>query len=383
MQSEEDRIVRVDGYEVECSLPETAGNALRVFNKRGALLVRLTSASGAVGWGETWAFPGAASAFIRDLLAPKVIGRRGIEPHALQAALLPLVVPDRRGQGHMAVSAIDIACWDLRGQISSQSIASLMGGGLRQKVRAYASGPLLPEGPDRYVGFADELERYAAAGFTAFKIRVGISLSEDEIAIRTAREILGPDALLMVDMNEASTSHDAITLANRVSDCKLGWVEEPLPHDDLPGYRKLAERMPVPLSGGESFCGVQAFRESLCQGALDIIQPDVALCGGLTEAMRISALADAFGVQVAPHVWGTGLNMLATLQYCAMLSERRGSLSMPLFEYDMSYNPLREAIFTTGPDADGMIAIPDGPGLGKQIEESHIDSFITNHWIVE
>lgn len=364
-------------------MPAEAGNALRTFRTRSALLVRLTSASGAAGWGETWAFPQPASAFIRSYLAPHVLGARADRPVRLQADLLDRVVIDRRGQAHMAISGVDIACWDLWGQISGRPIHALMGGALRTSVRAYASGPLLPAGPDRYAGFAEALQGYVAQGFTAFKLRVGIEPRQDEAAIRQARQIIGPDALLMVDLNEAGTLAETEALAARTADCRLSWIEEPLPHDNLPGYTRLAARLPVPVAGGESFCGVQAFRESLVAGALGVIQPDIALCGGLTEAMRIAALADAFAVPVAPHVWGTGVNMLAGLQFCAMLSPRRGTVPFPLFEYDASFNPLRDAIFTGRPDAGGMIAIPQGPGLGIDITEASIAPFVTGRWTMQ
>lgn len=378
-----DRIVRIEGFELSCEMPELAGNALRVFGRRGALLIRLTSENGFAGWGETWAFPEAASALIRGGLGSEVLGHPSDMPVALQSGLLQRVVPDRRGQAHMAISALDIAAWDLLGQIRSQSISELMGGRLRNDVLAYASGPLLVAGPDRYAGFAEALTRYRDAGYRAFKIRVGISLAEDERAIRMAREILGNDVPLMVDLNEASTLHDATELARRVADCRLGWMEEPLRHDDLPGYRRIAEMTPLPIAGGESFCGIETFRDSLCAGTLDILQPDIALCGGITETMRISALADAFGTRLAPHVWGTGLNSLAALQICALLRPRPGELQMPMLECDMSYNPLRDAIFPDAPDSKGLISIPSGPGLGRRIEEAQIAPFITQHWIMD
>ncbi|TCT28204.1 mandelate racemase/muconate lactonizing enzyme family protein [Martelella mediterranea] len=381
--TERDRISRIEGFEVACDMPAPAGNALRVFSRRGALLIRLSTEAGHVGWGETWAFPGPASAFIQDVLAPDILGRAADAPLALQQTLLQKVIPDRRGQAHMAISAIDIACWDLFGRMTARSVSALQGGPLRRDVLTYASGPLLAAGVDRYTGFGAALERYRDLGFRAFKIRVGIDPDQDERAIRLAREIVGPEAPLMIDLNEASTLHDAIELTRRVSDCHLGWVEEPLPHDDLPGYRRLAGRMNLPISGGESFCGVQAFRDSMQTGALDIVQPDIALCGGITETLRISALADAFGVRIAPHVWGTGVNMLAALQVCALLRSRAGSVPMPMLEYDMSHNPLREAIFAGRPDANGLIAIPEGPGLGHDISVDQIDPFITRHWMMD
>ncbi|MER8826569.1 mandelate racemase/muconate lactonizing enzyme family protein [Mesorhizobium sp. M0938] len=383
MKDRDNRVVKVEGFELCCALPELAGNALRVFNQRSALLVKVTTAGGIVGWGETWAFPTAASSFIRTTLAPAILGADITNPRAAQARLLQFAVPDRRGQAHMAISALDVAFWDGYGHVEGKPIHALLGGRLRDRVMAYASGPLLKAGGDRYAGFGEEVERYAEAGYRAVKVRVGIGAALDVQAIRRARAILGDDALLMADLNESSTQRGAVALTEAVADARLAWIEEPLPHDDLPGYTRLARALAIPLAGGESFCGVQAFRDSLCAGALDIIQPDLALCGGLTEGMRIAGLAGAFDVPVAPHVWGTGINTLAALQFASVLPSSRGSVPFPLLECDMGFNPLRTAIFDPKPDAEGHMAVPDGPGLGVEIAIDRVAEHVTAHWVLE
>ncbi|KFG67575.1 mandelate racemase/muconate lactonizing enzyme family protein [Microvirga sp. BSC39] len=383
MPSYEHRVVKIEGFEIACNLTSFVGNSLRMFNKRSALLVRITTASGFVGWGETWAFPAAASSFIKSVLAPDILGADATSPRAVQARLLGRIIPDRRGQGHMAISAVDIALWDALGQITKKPIYALLGGQMRDRVKAYASGPFLQAGEDRYAGFEQEVERFVNAGFRAVKLRVGTTLARDTWAIRKARSIVGADALLMADMNEGSTVREAVRLAHIVEDASLSWLEEPIPHDDLPGYKRLAELLPLALAGGESFCGVQSFRDVMCAGALDVVQPDLAICGGLTEAMRVSGFADAFGTMVAPHVWGTGINFLASLQFSSVLTPRFGSVPSPLFEYDMGYNPLRSAIYDPQPDRDGMLTIPDGPGLGIEVKVEGLSEYITDHWTLE
>ncbi|GLS38587.1 D-galactarolactone cycloisomerase [Mesorhizobium tianshanense] len=383
MKDRDNRVVKVEGFELCCTLPELAGNALRVFNQRSALLVKVTTAGGIAGWGETWAFPTSASSFIRTTLAPAILGADVTNPRAAQARLLQFAVPDRRGQAHMAISALDIAFWDGYGHVEGKPIHALLGGRLRDRVTAYASGPLLKSGVDRYAGFAEEVERYAEAGYRAVKVRVGVGAALDVQAIRRARAVLGDDALLMADLNESSTQRGAVALTEAVADARLAWIEEPLPHDDLPGYTRLARALAIPLAGGESFCGVQAFRDSLCAGALDIIQPDLALCGGLTEGMRIAGLAGAFDVPVAPHVWGTGINTLAALQFASVLPSSRGSVPFPLLECDMGFNPLRTAIFDPKPDAEGHLAVPGGPGLGVEVAIDRIAEYVTAHWVLE
>ena len=282
----------------------------------------------------------------------------------------------------MALSAIDMAIWDALGRSSGQSIAALLGGALRSDIVTYASGPLLPAGANRYAGFEQAVESYVKDGFQAVKVRVGVGFKEDVRAIEAARAIVGPDAALMIDLNEASTVEDALLLAEATASARLAWIEEPIRHDHLAGYRRLAEKLPVPVSGGESFCGVQAFRDVMADGSLAILQPDLAICGGFTEAMKIAGLADAFDTAIAPHVWGTGVNFLASLQYAAVLTSYGRQPGFPLFEYDKSYNPLRSKIFDPQPDENGRIAIPDGPGLGMPIRIEALGEYVTDRWSV-
>lgn len=375
-----DTISSIEGFILRCPMPAVAGNALRVFSERTALLIKITTGKGIAGWGETWAYPYAAAELIKHNLAQHVLGKSVQNPRALHQAMLSATVPDRRGQAHMALSALDIAVWDAFGRSSGQSIAQLLGGSLRDQIFTYASGPLLPSGEDRYAGFQDAVEGFVKDGFRAVKIRVGIGMNEDIGAIEAARSIIGDDALLMIDLNEASTIDDTVALAQATAASRLSWIEEPLRHDNLPGYRRISEKISVPLSGGESFCGVQAFRDVIVDGSLAVLQPDLAICGGITEAVKIAGLAEAFDTGIAPHVWGTGINFLASLQYASVLPGTGRNLRLPIFEYDKSHNPLRQRIFDPSPDASGKIAVPNGPGLGMDINLDAFSTYVVERW---
>ena len=377
-----DRITRIDGFEIACDLPAPAGNALRTFTRRTALMIRLTTAGGISGWGETWAFAAPAAAFVRTALAPVVLGADITAPRALHADSMRRVVPDRRGLAVMAVSAIDIAAWDAFARAAGQPLGRVLGGPLRDRLPAYASGPLLVEGADRYRILASAVEGYARQGYRAVKLRVGVGPAADEAAIRKAREILGSDADLMIDFNEAYSVHDTLTLARRLDDLNLRWIEEPVRHDDLPSYRALSRALTTPLAGGESFCGLEAFRDPVAERSLSILQPDIALCGGVTEVLKIAGLAEAFGLPLIPHVWGAAVNLLVAMQIAALLPAAPGR-PLPLIECDMSHNPMRDAIFAPRPASDGMLAVPDGPGLGIEIDPERLQPFVTDHWTVE
>lgn len=372
----------IDGFVLSCALPERVGNARTSFDRRSALLIRVTTDSGHAGWGECWSTPEAAAALIRAELGPALKGADASLPLASIAPLLGFAAQDKRGLHHMAMSALDIAVWDCFGQITGRPLCDLLGGARREAIPAYASGPLLKPA-DPYGGIEEALGQYLQMGFRAFKLRIGMDRHADADALRRARAIIGPDALLMADLNEASSAKEAMALARLVEDLDLGWLEEPLPHDNFPAYARLTPALPVPVAGGESLYGVGAFREVLVDGGLDVIQPDLALCGGITEARKIAALAEAFGVPLVPHVWGTGINYLAALQFSATLQPTRiGCWHYPLHEVDVGHNPLRAAMVDIELDGNGAARVPRGPGLGLPIEPGRFEQFIVDRWSI-
>jgi D-galactarolactone cycloisomerase len=377
------RIVRIDGYEVSCRLPEPIGNSSRFFDERGALLVSVTAADGTVGWGETWAMPAAAAATIRSTFAPAVLGTDAESPRRVWEAMTRTLGYDRRGVSQMAMSAIDMAVWDAAARRAQVPIACLLGGALRDRIPAYVSGPFLKPGADPYRDFDGDIDAYLEAGFRAIKLRMGVSPRVDERRLARVRARVGADFALMVDLNEGATLRTALAYGEAFDGHDLLWLEEPIRHDNLPGYVRLARALPMALAGGEALIGLAPFRDFLCAGALDIVQPDLALCGGFSEGLRIAALADAFEVPLIPHVWGTAINLAASLQFAAVLSETRGpGLRYPLFEVDASFNPLRDLFGEFALGADGTVAVPDGPGLGIEIEPRRFASHVVDQWSI-
>lgn len=378
------RIVRIDGFELSCALPEPIGNAMRFFDRRGSLLVRLTDADGQVGWGETWAMPAAAATTLRSGLAQAVLAQHDAAPRVLWDAMCQTLVYDRRGVSHMAMSAIDVAAWDLAGRRAGVPVARLLGGALRKEVFAYVSGPFLKPGSNPYRDFEDDIGGYLDDGFQGMKLRLGLNARAEAALLARLRKRVGDDFPLMVDLNEgATTVRSALAFARAFGEFGLGWIEEPIRHDNLPGYVQLARAMPMALAGGEALIGVTPFRDFLGQGALDIAQPDLALCGGFTEGQKIAALAEAYGVPVIPHVWGTVVNFHASLQFIAGLPEHRGpGVRYPMFEFDPSFNPLRDLCGKPAVGANGCIAIPDAPGLGIEIDPRQFEEFQVDHWSI-
>jgi len=382
MLSTPPRIVRIDGYEVACRLSEPIGNSRQMFDSRASLLVALTTDAGAVGWGESWAFPAAAGAMIREVFGPALLGCDASAPQSAWHTMSSQLGYDRRGISTMAISALDIALWDVAGQIAHRPVYALLGGRLRETIPAYVSGPFMKPGPDPYRDFAADVAAYLETGFRAVKMRMGTEPRADGAMAQRIRRQIGEEISLMADLNEGFSVAGAIEIAKRVADADLVWLEEPIAHDDLPGYRRLAGVLPMALAGGEALIGLKAFRDYLAAGVFDFVQPDLALCGGFSEARRIAAVADAFDAAVVPHVWGTVVNFHASLHFAACLPEKRGRLRTPLFEFDPSENPLRTAFASHPIDRDGHIKAPDAPGLGIDLTPDRIAPFVKRSWTI-
>ena len=270
----------------------------------------------------------------------------------------------RRGVGIHALSGIDIALWDLCGKALGQPVHRLLGGAHRDRVRAYASTlmPMTPAEAGR------EAERWAAGGFTAVKLGwggFGQSLDTDVALVEAARRAVGDRVTLMFDIGLVWDAATAIRQVQRMERFEPYWIEEPLMPDDLRGYRRLADAVDTRIACGEQSVTRWEFEQLLDEGRVDVIQPDIAHAGGLTETRRIAELARLRGVPCVPHAFKTGILKAASLHLLAAMPET------PLLEFCVWDSPLAHDL--THPrfwiDGDGMVAVPQGPGLGITLDE--------------
>jgi D-galactarolactone cycloisomerase len=189
-------------------------------------------------------------------------------------------------------------------------------------------------------------------------------------AVRTA---VGPDIAIMVDANHAYDAVAATRLGRRIEALDITWFEEPVPPEDLAGYRAVKAALTIPIAGGEAEFTRWGFRQVLVERAIDILQPDVCAAGGISECRKIADMASAFGVRVNPHVWGTGVALAASLQLLAVLPHNPPGLFPiePLLEFDQSEHPIRMAVLMQPiVQRDGWVEVPDGPGLGVEIDRA-------------
>jgi L-alanine-DL-glutamate epimerase-like enolase superfamily enzyme len=274
----------------------------------------------------------------------------------------------RRGHSVAAISAVDIALWDILGKSLGQPVWRLLGGKKADRMPAYASG-----GWASADKIGEQLQSYiASGGFKSVKMRVGIMDGAPHVSaarVRAARAALGPDVELMVDAHGTYTVAQAKRFMHMVADCDLAWFEEPVIADDKSGMAEVRASGNIPIATGESEATRYAFRDLAMLKSADIFQPDPAFCGGITEAMRIGAIASAFNLRFAPHLWAGAPCFFAGLHVCA------ASPASFIIEYSLGANPMIHDLVEDVTEArDGMIAIPDKPGLGFTINERFLEA---------
>lgn len=373
------KITAVRTHVLEATLTEPFAYSRAWYGTRTAMLVEIETSSGLTGWGECYGPARMTEAVVRTL-APTLVG---LDPLASEAIWQDIYARLRdHGQKGLAIeglSGIDIALWDIKGKHFGVPCHRLMGGPLRTEVRAYATGLYRRRQGNPLEYLAEEAAGYVAEGFHAVKLKVGFGIAEDLAAARAVREAIGPDVGLMVDANHAYDSVAAIKLGRLLEPLDIGWFEEPVPPEDLAGYRAVRAALTIPVAGGECEYTRLGFREVLASGAMQIIQPDTCAAGGLTECRKIADMAAAFGVRYNPHVWGTGIGLAASLQLMAVLPPHTPpSLAPadPVFEFDRTEHPIRQAILREPIEHQrGLLHIPEGPGLGIEIDRRALDRF--------
>jgi L-alanine-DL-glutamate epimerase-like enolase superfamily enzyme len=277
----------------------------------------------------------------------------------------------RGGSVTHAISGIDIALWDIFGKATSQPVGRLLGGRYRERVAPYAS--LLMEEPGR---MRDRLLEVKARGFRAFKIGWGpfgrVDARTDERIVRAAREAVGADSRLMVDAGASDAFWPnglkwALNTSRMLSEYAVDWFEEALRPDALDDFVLLRRQSPVPIAGGEVLTRRQSFQPFLAAGAFDIVQPDVTKVGGISEERAIATMAEDHGITFVPHGWNTAVGLAADLHLASAFP------GTDLVEY-LTGSPFIDEITVGGwrLDADGMLAIPAGPGLGVELDRAAV-----------
>jgi L-alanine-DL-glutamate epimerase-like enolase superfamily enzyme len=337
-------------------------------------VVEVLTDEGPIGVGSAMTSKALVSAAVA-LLRQHLIGERADEPARVSEKLRQSMFWQGRGGAvEHAISGIDIALWDLMGKICGQPVARLLGGCYRTRIKPY--GSILFDEPPR---LRETLRQTVARGFKAIKLGWRPfgrrDRRTDEQLIQTARDAVGPEVELMVDAggSEQFWPHGykwALETAKMLARYDVVWFEEALPPDDLEGFIELRRHSPVPIATGEVLTRRQSFRPFIERHAVDIIQPDCTKCGGITEASRIASMAYEHNVLFVPHGWNTAIGLAADLHLTAATPVAR------YVEY-LTPSPYLDDLVTTPfrPDAEGFLTVPDGPGLGIELNRDALKRF--------
>lgn len=369
------------------------------FPERNSLLVKISSGP-LCGWGEAGQYgpPEPTATAIQHVLAPRIIGLP-VQPTVVSELLYSFSRDfGQRGTYVEAISGIDIALWDLLGKQLGAPVCTLLGGAHRTRVSVYATGcyyrhdsthPSTIDVASSVEAAASEAASFREAGFRAVKIKVGLlTVEQDLLRVAAVREALGPKIGLMVDSNHAYSVPTAVRMAKAMEQYDVRWFEEPVIPEDLEGYRRVQAKTSIPIAGGECSFMRYGFRDLLCGSGgpcVDIAQPDIAASGGLSEFLKIAALASTFGVPLVPHVWGSavglaaGLHAVSTLPLTPYTANPAYMENEPVIEFDRNPNSLRDSLLvghSWSLGEDGAIAVPmDRPGLGIEVDEAAVRKF--------
>ena len=351
-------------------------------------LVRVDTDAGFTGWGEAKVSAGSFGdyhgvvAIINQEFGPRLVGEdprnitriweslySGTRGHYALARGHVFPAMSRRGASVSAISGIDIALWDILGKSLNAPVWQLLGGRKAERMPAYASGGWAPAAT-----IGEQLKGYVAkGGFGAVKMRIGVfdgSPAASAERVLAAREALGPGVEIMCDAHGTFTVSEARQFCHLVRDCDIAWFEEPVTADDKRGLAEVRSSTHISIATGESECTRFDFRELIELRAADVLQPDLAICGGITEAMRISALVSAANLRLAPHLWAGAPAFAAGLHVSA------ASPAAYVLEYSLGANPMiHELVEEDFAVVNGTLEIPDRPGLGITIRDDFVEQF--------
>ena len=378
------KITGLDVHVLASPLPEPFAFSQGWVRQRSATLVEVHTDEGVSGWGEAFAQglepPQIAATVIDKALRPLVTGANALDVEVLWHRMYDMTRDyGRKGSVVAAISAVDIALWDIAGKFHGVPVHSLLGGAFRTRVQPYATGFYRIHGQGEADRLADEALRHLDAGFSHMKVKLGYGVDDDLACMRAiGKAIQGKPVALMIDTNHAYGRAEALRLGRALSDFNLRWYEEPVAPEDIAGYVEMRQKLTMPIAGGENEHTLFGYRELLGAHAVDIAQPDVGSCGGITAARHIVALAHAHGIQVNPHVWGSAVAQAASLQVIAAVPPAHHSLyaQAPILEYDRSSHPFREQLVDQPVrQVNGWVDVPARPGLGFEVDRAVLDRY--------
>jgi D-galactarolactone cycloisomerase len=345
------------------------GNARGVNNRRNCSLITLTTDDGVVGIGDAAGPLGVMREYVK-LLTPSFVGQ-SLYDFEIVATQLRNKLYHFGTHNHFiaALGGVNIAVLDAMGKTLRVPVHDLIGGKVSDRLACYATTGYFTDDPK--VDIAAQLSAIEASRFVGAKIKIGAGIASDVERVRAARDVLGDDALLMVDYNGNYTVDVALDSIRQIEPFRIAWAEEPLPPFDIKGYAELRRRSPVAISAGEAHCSVHDFKQLIDARAIDIVQPPLTGGGGFGEMKAVALLAQMNNLRVSLPCWGSAIALNAAIHFAASLPSWPHTENAPypmLVEYDVGDNPLRDLlVHDPVQPANGRLPVPKEPGLGLRL----------------
>ena len=345
------------------------GNARGVNNRRNCSLITLTTDDGVVGIGDAAGPLGVMREYVK-LLTPSFVGQ-SLYDFEIVATQLRNKLYHFGTHNHFiaALGGINIAVLDAMGKTLRVPVHDLIGGKVSDRLACYATTGYFTDDPK--VDIAAQLSTIDPGRFVGAKIKIGAGIASDVERVRAARDVLGDDALLMVDYNGNYTVDVALDSIRQIEPFRIAWAEEPLPPFDIKGYAELRRRSPVAISAGEAHCSVHDFKQLIDARAIDIVQPPLTGGGGFGEMKAVALLAQMNNLRVSLPCWGSAIALNAAIHFAASLPSWPHTENAPypmLVEYDVGDNPLRDLlVHDPVQPANGRLPVPKEPGLGLRL----------------
>jgi D-galactarolactone cycloisomerase len=370
------KIQDVASFPVSCTLDRPFANSAERHQSRSTTLVKITTDEGVTGWGEAYGPPLGISRLIQTYLKPRLIGE---DPFRLEYLWFKLQT--RKGIPKGAMGGIDLALWDLKAQALNVPVYELLGGMNTAVITPYATGFFLNEDdPDATAYLEEEVEEMRSRKFRALKMKIGFGKDRDIKRMKRVRELLSDEIDMMVDANQAYDFMTCMELVPALTDLKVRWLEEPMPWQSFDGYKELRKKVSFAIAGGEAEFDYRGFVEAIREHVVDVIQPDLAASGGLTNSRRVAVLAEAFQVDFQPHVFGTILALPAAVQLMASVTNNQPWMLFPrpvLLEWDTTPNPMATDLLKNPLRlTEGLLQVPEGIGIGVEVNEEAIKNYL-------
>ena len=388
------KISSIKSHILRYELDKELGYSQQYYKHRTAHLVEIETDEGITGWGECFG-PGnialANKYIVEKVIQPLIIGEDPINKEYIWHKVYNLLRDSgQKGMPIQALSGIDIALWDILAKKAKLPLYQLLGGKTNNKIPVYGYGMMLQKKSVEELCelFKKEANQIKEKNFKAMKMKVGLGPKEDLKLVSAVREAIGDDFKLMVDANHAYNKNDALYVGRGLDEMEIYWFEEPVAPEDYDGYKELKERLKTNIAGGEAEFTKYGWNQLIKNNCIDIAQPEVCGLGGITEYLKVSALAQSNFIPIVNHVWGSALSVAVNLHLLTSLPDMPGGLfpAKSMLEFDTTEKNIfitdlaeeKFSILDQVKDKDGFASPLENIGIGINPKKDFIKEYEYN-----